>query len=95
MYVDTTVLNERPINRIQVGNTVYPITSYNQSITASISDLEELKKKVDELMGKPYYMKINCHNCGAPLTIDSSNHLIKCKYCKTAYFSGTQLVNAV
>ena len=76
------------INRIQVGGVTYPITSVS-------SELEELKRRVDGLMGKPYYMKITCHNCGASLTIDSTNHLVKCKYCKTAYLSGTQLINAV
>lgn len=59
-----------------------------------LNEVDELKEKINQLMGKPYYMKISCHNCGAPLTIDSSNHLIKCPYCRTAYLSGTQLVNA-
>ena len=59
-----------------------------------LDEIEELKEKINQLMCKPYYMEISCHNCGASLTIDSSNHLIKCPYCRTAYLSGTQLVNA-
>lgn len=56
--------------------------------------INELKDMISQLKAKPYFMKIQCHNCGAPLVIDSSDHLIKCKYCHTAYFSGTQLVNS-
>ena len=56
MYVSTkneyvnadTVITGKPINKIIVGNTVYPISSYNTSITASIDELEELKKKMAE-----------------------------------------------
>ena len=57
-------------------------------------EIAELRDMIERLRGKPYYMKIQCHNCGAPLVIDSSDHLIKCRYCHTAYFSGTQLVNS-
>lgn len=56
-------------------------------------EIAELREMIEKLKGRPYYMKIQCHNCGAPLVIDSRNHLIKCKYCHTAYFSGTQLVS--
>lgn len=63
--------------------------------TSAHNEIEELKEKINKLTAKPYFMKIQCHNCGASLTINSENHLVKCKYCHTAYFSGTQLVNAV
>ena len=65
-----------------------------QDISAH-SEIEELREMIARLTAKPYFMKIQCHNCGAPITIESSNHLVKCKYCHTAYFSGTQLVNAI
>lgn len=67
-----------------------PYTAYSAH-----SEIEELREMISKLTTKPYFMKIQCHNCGAPLVVESSNHLVKCKYCHTAYFSGTQLVNAV
>lgn len=77
------------INQIKVGNGTGIIRD-----TAAHDEIAELREMIERLKGKPYYMKIQCHNCGAPLVIDSSDHIIKCKYCHTAYFSGTQLVNS-
>lgn len=88
--VDTTnLLSGSYINQIKVGGNTGVIRD-----TAAHDEIAELREMIERLKGKPYYMKIQCHNCGAPLTIDSSNHLVKCKYCHTAYFSGTQLVNS-
>ena len=87
---DATNLVSGPyINHIKVGGNTGVIRD-----TAAHDEIAELREMIERLKGKPYYMKIQCHNCGAPLTIDSSNHLVKCKYCHTAYFSGTQLVNS-
>lgn len=77
------------INQVKVGNSTGIIRD-----TAAHDEIAELREMIERLKGKPYYMKIQCHNCGAPLVIESNNHLIKCKYCRTAYFSGTQLVNS-
>ena len=88
--VDATNLLSGPyINHIKVGGNTGVIRD-----TAAHDEIAELREMIERLKGKPYYMKIQCHNCGAPLTIDSSNHLVKCRYCHTAYFSGTQLVNS-
>ena len=70
-------------------------TPYTVDISTHHNEIEELREMISKLTAKPYFMKIQCHNCGAPLVVESSNHLVKCKYCHTAYFSGTQLVNAV
>lgn len=67
---------------------------YIKDILAHHNEIEELREMISKLMAKPYFMKIQCHNCGASLEIESSNHLVKCKYCHTAYFSGTQLINS-
>lgn len=75
-------------SNLLIGGNTSVITSYHDEIA-------ELREMIERLKGKPYYMKIQCHNCGAPLVIESSNHLIKCRYCNTAYFSGTQLVNSI
>ena len=77
------------INQIKVGGNTGVIRD-----AAAHDEIAELREMIERLKGRPYYMKIQCHNCGAPLTIDSSNHLVKCRYCHTAYFSGTQLVNS-
>lgn len=77
------------INTISLQGTPYTVKD-----VSAHSEIEELREMITRLTAKPYYMKIQCHNCGASLEIESSNHLVKCKYCKTAYFSGTQLVNS-
>lgn len=85
---------ENPSVTIATSNTA-PLTPYISSMYTAHSEIEELREMIARLTAKPYFMKIQCHNCGAPITIESSNHLVKCKYCSTAYFSGTQLVNAI
>ena len=84
---------EKPSATITTSNTA-SLTPYISSMYTAHNEIEELREMIERLTAKPYFMKIQCHNCGAPLVIDSSNHLIKCKYCHTAYFSGTQLVNS-
>ena len=83
------LLSGQYINQVKVGNSTGIIRD-----AAAHDEIAELREMIERLKGKPYYMKIQCHNCGAPLVIDSSDHLIKCRYCHTAYFSGTQLVNS-
>ena len=83
------LLNGSYINKIEVGSNASIIRD-----TAAHDEIAELREMIERLKGKPYYIKIQCHNCGATLVIDSSDHIIKCKYCNTAYFSGTQLVNS-
>lgn len=70
-------------------------TPYTVKDVSAHNEIEELREMISKLTAKPYFMKIQCHNCGAPLVVESSNHLVKCKYCHTAYFTGTQLVNAI
>ena len=77
------------VNHIKVGGNTSIIRD-----TAAHSEIAELREMIERMKGRPFYMKLQCHNCGAPLVIDSSNHLIKCKYCHSAYFSGTQLVSS-
>ena len=83
------ILSGSYIDKIEVGNSTGVIRD-----TAAHEEIVELREMIEKLKGKPYYIKIQCHNCGATLVIDSSDHIIKCKYCNTAYFSGTQLVNS-
>lgn len=78
-----------------ITSTSLQVTPYTVKDVSAHNEIEELREMITRLTAKPYFMKIQCHNCGAPITIESSNHLVKCKYCSTAYFSGTQLVNAI
>ena len=61
----------------------------------SRKEIDKLKSKLDELMAKPKFVKFNCMNCGAPITNRIDDHILKCKYCKTAYFVGTDLINMI
>lgn len=87
-----TVPETNTATTLRYGAYTYP--SVNVTAYGYDEKINELKDMISQLKAKPYFMKIQCHNCGAPLTIDSSNHLVKCRYCHTAYFSGTQLVNS-
>jgi len=88
--MNTLANNNNIISAVTIGgattSTIYDIDAH--------TEIKELRDIIEKLTAKPYFLKIQCHNCGAPLVINSNNHLIKCKYCNTAYFSGTQLVNA-
>lgn len=94
-YVDTSKLIVKPYSTSLVPDNIGVVTGNITRGKDAYEEIAELREMIERLKGKPYYMKIQCHNCGAPLVIDSSNHLIKCKYCHTAYFSGTQLVNSI
>lgn len=59
------------------------------------SSLDELYERImTELTYKPI-VEHKCNNCGAPLKMDTYNHLFKCKYCGTAYLIGTKQVNSI
>ena len=81
--------NNNIISSVSIGGTTSAIYDADAH-----TEIKELRDIIEKLTAKPYFLKIQCHNCGAPLVINSNNHLVKCKYCHTAYFNGTQLVNA-
>ena len=83
-----SAINNNILSKVTIGGatrSIYDIDAH--------TEIKELRDIIDNLVAKPYFLKIQCHNCGASLVVNSDNHLIKCKYCNTAYFSGTQLVN--
>ena len=87
MYVETSV--DEPtltVSKIQLHGTDYMIADH-----VSREEIEELKKKINGVR----YIKLNCQNCGAPLTNKIEDHIVKCKFCHTAYFIGTDTMWAV
>ena len=56
--------------------------------------VKELRKEINELKDNSNkFIKMTCYNCGGSISQKIDNHLVKCPYCKTAYFVGTNLVN--
>lgn len=87
--MNTLANNNNILSKVTIGGatrSIYDIDAH--------TEIKELRDIIERLTAKPYFLKIQCHNCGAPLVINSDNHLVKCKYCHTAYFNGTQLINA-
>lgn len=76
----------KTVSSIDIGGEQYQILDY-----VSREEMEELKKKINGVR----YIKLNCQNCGAPLTNDIEDHIVKCKFCHTAYFIGTDTMWAV
>ena len=76
-----------------------PITATNltwDNVVAGISedDLLAALKKLQKKM-TPKTISLNCPNCGAPTSIALNDHILKCKYCRSAYFVGTELTRCV
>ena len=76
-----------------------PITTTSwtmDSVVAGISEddlLAALKKLQNKML--PKTISLNCPNCGAPTSIALNDHILKCKYCRSAYFVGTELTRCV
>ena len=66
------------------------------STVAGISEdalLEALKRLQKKNL--PKTISLNCPNCGAPTSIAINEHILKCQYCRSAYFVGTELIRYV
>lgn len=74
------------VSSINIGGEQYQILDY-----VSREEIEELKKKINGV----HYIKLNCQNCGAPLTNKIEDHIVRCKFCHTAYFIGTDMMWSV
>ena len=68
----------------------------SNSVAADISedDLLEALKKLQKKM-TPKMISLNCPNCGAPTSLALTDHILKCQYCRSAYFVGTELTRCV
>ena len=67
--------------------------TFNDSIVAQSATIEERLRKLEESRAKIWYTELQCKNCGAPLQQRIDDHIVKCKYCKTAYVIGQYLIN--
>lgn len=85
-----TVPTTSSATSLMYGAYAYPSVTVTGSYDEKIN---ELKDMISQLKAKPYFMKIQCHNCGASLSISSESHIVKCKYCRSVYFSGVELIN--
>lgn len=68
----------------------------SDSVAAGISedDLLAALKKLQKKM-TPKTISLNCPSCGAPTSLALTDHILKCQYCRSAYFVGTELTRCV
>lgn len=55
---------------------------------------ERIMEKVKALLKKqkPVFVKMTCHNCGAGIYQKAEDHIFKCKFCRTTYLVGTEMI---
>ena len=76
-----------------------PITTTSWTMDSAVAGISEddllaaLKKLQNKML--PKTISLNCPNCGAPTSIALNNHILKCKYCRSAYFVGTELTRCL
>ena len=67
-------------------------------LRAGISSEYELERNIMEKVKalfekqKPIFVKMTCHNCGAGVYQKAEDHIFKCKFCRTTYFVGTEMI---
>ena len=76
---------------------LFPVQAWRKDdVVAGISEddllaaLKRLQKKMT-----PKTISLNCPSCGAPTSLALTDHILKCHYCKSAYFVGTELTRCV
>ena len=82
---------------ITVPPTPLPVQGWieDTSIAAiSEDDLLAALKKLQKKM-TPKTISLNCPSCGAPTSLALTDHILKCQYCRSAYFVGTELTRCV
>ena len=87
MYITTSTTAPIPIAATSCAT---------DSVVAGISEddlLSALKKLQNKML--PKTISLNCPNCGAPTSIALNDHILKCKYCRSAYFVGTELTRCL
>ena len=100
-YADNEYIATSTTNKYIATSTTAPIpiaaTSWTTDrVLAGISedDLLAALKKLQKKM-TPKTISLNCPNCGAPTSIALNDHILKCKYCRSAYFVGTELTRCL
>ena len=82
---------------IKSESQLFPVQAWRKDdVVAGISedDLLAALKKLQKKM-TPKMINLNCPSCGAPTSLALTDHILKCQYCKSAYFVGTELVRCV
>lgn len=97
-FVDNELISTSTTNKyITVPSTPFAVTGWtSDSVAAGISedDLLAALKKLQKKM-TPKMINLNCPSCGAPTSLALTDHILKCQYCKSAYFVGTELTRCV
>lgn len=97
-FADYDYINTISTNKyITVPSTPLPEIGWAaNSVAADISedDLLAALKKLQKKM-TPKTISLNCPNCGAPTSLALTDHILKCQYCRSAYFVGTELTRMV
>lgn len=55
---------------------------------------DSILEKVREMLKEqePVFIKMTCHNCGAGVYQKAEDHIFKCKFCRTTYLVGTEMI---
>ena len=98
-------------NVICKGNTMYSTGSSITGVVSGFTQKEEFDRRMEHLENAlreiqirsrglrrydgPKMIELSCPHCGAPAVNRLDDHILKCPYCKSAYFVGTDLIRAV
>lgn len=96
--IDRTALISLVDDRVKPVVSVLPVVdSYTDTYTY-------LRRLVEQVQGRLHVLEdrnndplltraVNCPNCGGTTEMDVNNHILRCKYCRSVIFVGTQHTN--
>lgn len=92
-YISTSkYITKPPMSPIPATVTGWTIDGAVAGISEDdlLAALKKLQKKMT-----PKMINLNCPSCGAPTSLALTDHILKCQYCRSAYFVGTELTRCV
>lgn len=96
--IDRTTLISR------VDDLVKPVVSAVPAADSYTDTYTYLRRLVEQVQGRLHVLEdrnnaplltraVNCPNCGGTTEMDVNNHILRCKYCRSVIFVGTQHTN--
>ena len=98
-------------NVIRRGDVMYSTGSSITGVVSGFTQKEEFDRRMEQLENAlreiqirsrglrrydgPQMIELSCPHCGAPAINKVDDHILKCPYCKSAYFVGTDLIRAI